>query len=106
MLFTTGVVLHRILTTSSRSSYTTLVGVCLTIFLVLLSYVHCAIDELILHAMTFGTMIAVIGLKTMGMLSKIENTVVRRKVGRLARGGAGRCLTSPVTSASPAREFD
>jgi dihydroceramidase len=89
MLFTTGIVLHRVLTTSTSGPYTALIGISITAFLVVLSYVHCATDELIMHNVTFGTMIAIIGSKTMRLLRKVETPFIRKKVSGLARAGAG-----------------
>jgi Ceramidase len=89
MLFTTGIVLHRVLTTSTSGPYTALIGISITAFLVVLSYVHCVTDELIMHNVTFGTMIAIIGSKTMRLLRKVETPLIRKKVSGLARAGAG-----------------
>jgi dihydroceramidase len=90
MLFVTGIVLHRIVTVGTSTAYTIWVGVSLTTFLVILSYVHCATDELIMHSVTFGTMIAVIGLKTMSILQTIESPLIRKRVSTLSTAGAGR----------------
>jgi Ceramidase len=89
MLFATDVVLHRILTVSTPRGYTAFVGISLTAFLAVLSYVHCSANELIMHSMTFGIMIMVIGFHTMRLLQKIERPLVRRKLSTLARTGAG-----------------
>ena len=94
MLFATGTVLHRILTMSTSRAYTILVGICLATFLSVVSYVHCATDELIMHSITFGTMITFIGLKTMNLLQKIESHVVQKKLSTLATAGAGRFIVS------------
>jgi Ceramidase len=93
MLFVTGIVLHRIVTAATSSAYTIWVGVSLTTFLVILSYVHCATNELIMHSITFGTMIAVIGLKTMSILKTIESPLIRKRVSALSTAGAGRFLS-------------
>jgi Ceramidase len=90
MLFVTGIVLHRIVTVATSTAYTIWVGASLTTFLVILSYVHCATDELIMHSITFGTMIAVIGLKTMHILQTIESPLIRKRVSALSTAGAGR----------------
>ena len=71
-------------------AYTIWVGVCLATFLSIVSYVHCATNELLMHSITFGTMITFIGLKTMSLLQKIESPVIRKRVSTLATTGVGR----------------
>lgn len=89
MFFATGVVLHRVLTMSTSKATTASVGISIATVLVVVAYLHCSRDELIIHHTTFGIMITTIGLKTMALIHKIENPLIQKKVYRLSRSGAG-----------------
>lgn len=89
MLFNTGIVLHRIFTFSSNTSWTLILSAALTLSLAGVSWYHVTTNEILIHTVTFALMINVIGLKTRALVhDRIPNRSVRRRVRRLARGGA------------------
>jgi dihydroceramidase len=89
MLINTGIVLQRLFTFSTSRSYTIAFTVVLTVSLLAIASYHCITDEWLVHVVTFGLMVHVIGMRTRAMIqSRVADRETRKRIGRLAAGGA------------------
>jgi len=89
MLLATATVLHRVFTFDKSISYTVIYGAILSAAMTAFSTWHCVTDELIMHSVLFGIMIAAVGHKTRSIISaRVSDPIVRKDVKRLATWGA------------------
>ncbi|TVY41881.1 Alkaline ceramidase [Lachnellula occidentalis] len=89
MLLATATVLHRVFTFDKSISYTVTYGAVLSAGMITFSTWHCVTDELIMHSVLFGVMIAAIGIKTRSIISaRVSDPIVRKDVKSLATWGA------------------
>lgn len=91
MLFATTPVLHRLLTVHSARRESIILAILLGSLLAALIVYHVMTDELVLHFVSFGAMVVVIGLKTMQLINARTkaNSAARRKIWGIVRFGAG-----------------
>ncbi|TVY31659.1 Alkaline ceramidase [Lachnellula subtilissima] len=89
MLLATATVLHRVFTFDKSIAYTVTYGAILSAAMTAFSTWHCVTDELIMHSVLFGVMIAAIGIKTRSIISaRVSDPIVRADVKSLATWGA------------------
>lgn len=88
MLIATGTVLHRVFTFDKSLQSTVICGVVLTAFMAVFSAWHCIKDEMVMHSVLFGIMIAFVGFKTRSIISaRVSDQAVRKEVKKLATWG-------------------
>ncbi|KAL3481745.1 alkaline ceramidase family protein [Aspergillus californicus] len=90
MLFATTPVLHRVLTVNSTRRDSTIMAVTLWSLLAVFIVYHVVTDELILHFISFGGMIVVIGIRTMQLVNTRTEpgSKRRRQIWGIVRFGA------------------
>ncbi|KAF2229593.1 alkaline phytoceramidase [Viridothelium virens] len=89
MFFCTGIVLYRITTSSLNPSQRLVMGVALSLSLGAISWYHVISNESLVHPVTFGLMINIVGLKTRAIIrERISDRQIRRAVHRLELSGA------------------
>lgn len=89
MLIATATVLHRVYTFDKSMSTTAIAGVGITAFMAIFSTWHCYMDEITMHSILFGVMIAIIGLKTrMVIQERIKDPAVCAEVMKLCTWGS------------------
>jgi dihydroceramidase len=90
MLIATSAVLHRVFTFNTTLSTTLGVGAWITSTIMLFSLWHCMTDEITMHSVLFGIMIALVGIKTRMIISeRVKDSEVRREVRKLCSWGGG-----------------
>jgi dihydroceramidase len=91
MLIATTTVLHRVFTFDQTLNTTIVSGISLTAFMTLFIAWHCITDEIIMHSVLFGVMIALIGIKTRSIIARrVQDKVVRKEVFKLCTWGGGK----------------
>lgn len=89
MLIATATVLHRVYTFDKSVTTTIVAGLGITAVMTLFSIWHCWMDEITMHSILFGVMIAIIGLRTRVVIKRrILDPVVRSEVMRLCTWGS------------------
>ena len=89
MLIATATVLHRVFTFDKSLSVTITSGLAITLLMALFSTWHCLTDELTMHSVLFGLMIATIGLKTRSIIaSRVSNAAIKAQVFKLCTWGS------------------
>jgi dihydroceramidase len=92
MLIATTTVLHRVFTFDQSLNTTIISGISLTAFMTAFIAWHCITDEIIMHSVLFGVMIALIGIKTRSIIARrVQDKVVRKEVFKLCTWGGGEC---------------
>ncbi|KAB8071617.1 ceramidase [Aspergillus leporis] len=91
MLFTTTPVLHRVLTVNASRRDSVIMAILLGSILTGLVFYHVKTDELILHALSFASMVIVIGVRTMQLIKSrtLPGSAARRQIWGIVRFGAG-----------------
>ena len=90
MLIAVATVLHRVFTFDTSLTTTILSGLALTAVMTIFSTWHCLTDEIVMHSVLFGVMIALVGIKTRSIIAqRVPDQVVRKEVTRLCAWGAG-----------------
>ncbi|CAG8983185.1 hypothetical protein HYALB_00004012 [Hymenoscyphus albidus] len=88
MLVATATVIHRVFTFDKSLTYTVVHGAILIACFTAFSTWHCIKDELIMHSVIFGIMIAVVGLKTRSIINaRVTDPAVRKDVRLLTAWG-------------------
>ncbi|KAE9378362.1 alkaline phytoceramidase [Stipitochalara longipes BDJ] len=89
MLIATATVLHRVFTFDKSLSVTVSSGLLITTVMATFSTWHCITDEIIMHSVLFGLMIAIIGLKTRSIISsRVSNPAIKAQVFKLCTWGS------------------
>jgi dihydroceramidase len=89
MLIATATVLHRVFTFDKSLSITVTSGLLITAIMAAFSTWHCITDELTMHSVLFGLMIAAIGLKTRSIISaRVSNPAIKAQVFKLCTWGS------------------
>ncbi|KAF4632036.1 hypothetical protein G7Y89_g6090 [Cudoniella acicularis] len=92
MLLAVATVTHRVFTFDKSITYTVTSGLILTTLMTTFSVWHCVTDELIMHSVLFGIMIAMVGIKTRSIIkARVSDPVVQRDVTNMATWGAAIC---------------
>jgi dihydroceramidase len=93
MLFATTPVLHRVLTVNATPRNSIILALVLGISLIGLVVYHVSTDEMILHAVSFGAMVVVIGVRTMQLINvrTPAGSSTRRRIWGVVRFGARKC---------------
>src|SRR6266487_5373060 len=102
MLIATATVLHRVFTFDKSLSTTTISGSAITAFMAVFIAWHCITDELVMHCVLFGVMIAIVGFKTRSIISKrVQDKVVRTEVKKVTTWGGGESITIYTLNLNP-----
>jgi dihydroceramidase len=90
MLLATATVMHRVYTYDDTPLHAVLKGLGLAAFLTAFSVWHCLSDEIVGHAVLFGVMVVLVGLKTRSIISdRVADPVVKKEVRKLVWWGSG-----------------
>ena len=82
--------LYRILTFQSTPQYTKLIGIILSILFIIVMVVHMVMDEFLLHAVSFGSAVLLITIRTLKIIpTEITDERARGTVKRVALFGVG-----------------
>lgn len=88
MLIATATVLHRVFTFDKSLKTTVISGIAATVSMALFIAWHCITDEVVMHPILFGIMIAIVGIKTRSIISqRVSNLEVRKEVTKLVTWG-------------------
>lgn len=91
MLLATATVLHRIHTFDTSTTTTVVAGLVMATLLTAFSIWHCVTDEIVMHALLFGIMIALVGIQTRSVISRrVPNPAVKKEVYKLCKWGGSR----------------
>lgn len=89
MLLAVATVTHRVFTFDKSLTYTVVFGIILTLAMTTFSVWHCVMDELVMHSVLFGIMIAFVGTKTRSIIkARVSDPVVQKDVRNMATWGA------------------
>jgi len=89
MLVATATVIHRVFTFDKSLPITVISGAAITAVMTIFSTWHCITDEITMHSVLFGVMIAIVGIKTRSIISaRVPDPLVRKEVKKLATWGA------------------
>ena len=82
MLFTATPVLHRVLTVNAKRRDTIGVAILLGLILSAITIYHVKTDEIIMHAVSFGISVTIIGIRTMQLTNRrtLADSIARRQV--------------------------
>lgn len=83
--------IYRLLTFKASAQRTTIVGVILSILFTIVMVTHMVMDEFILHAVSFGTGVYIIGNRTLRLIPQVApNKYVEKRLRNVAVFGCGR----------------
>ena len=89
MLFVTAFVLYRVLLATSSAAQQRRAGLIMGGSMLVITVVHCYLNDTFLHGCIFAAMIVVIGLKTMARIQGVKDSKTRATLWILARFGIG-----------------
>ncbi|KAF2463199.1 alkaline ceramidase-like protein [Lindgomyces ingoldianus] len=90
MLLAAGSILHQVLTFGAPGPQRLRTTLLLLGILIPISVYHCWADEILVHVLTFGIMVAIVGRKIRGLISqRVTNPDAKRRLGGLATMGMG-----------------
>lgn len=88
--------LYRILTFKASPERTKLVGIVLSVLFTIVMVVHMAMDEFLLHAVSFGLAVYMIATRTSKIISQqVPDPFLRKKLRNVSFFGI--CMTCPFT---------